>query len=32
MRNDRGSGRDFSRQNFAPVKVGDELNVKVESV
>ncbi len=32
MRNDRGSGRDFSRQNFAPVKVGDELNVKIEAV
>lgn len=32
MRNDRGLRRDFSRQNFAPVKVGDELNVKIEAV
>lgn len=32
MRNDRGPRRDFSRQNFAPVKVGDELNVKIEAV
>ena len=32
MRNDRGPRRDFGRQNFAPVKVGDELNVKIEAV
>ncbi|MBI1934873.1 TRAM domain-containing protein [Candidatus Woesearchaeota archaeon] len=32
MRYERGGGRrDFSR-NFAPVKVGDELNVKIEAV
>ena len=31
MRHDRGGRRDF-RQNFAPVKVGDELNVKIEAV
>src|SRR3989338_9777694 len=30
MRHDRGRG-DF-RQNFAPVKVGDELDVKIEAV
>lgn len=30
MRQDRGR-RDF-RQNFAPVKVGDELDVKIEAV
>ena len=32
MRNDRGPRRDFGGQNFAPVKVGDELNVKIEAV
>ncbi|MAG91457.1 hypothetical protein CMO83_02175 [Candidatus Woesearchaeota archaeon] len=31
MRHDRGGRRDFS-QNFAPVKVGDELDVKIEAV
>ena len=31
MRYDRGGRRDF-RQNFAPVKVGDELTVKIEAV
>ncbi len=30
MRHDRGPRRDFAR--FAPVKVGDELNVKIEAV
>ena len=33
MRNDRGGRRDFGgARNFAPVKVGDELNVKIEAV
>ena len=33
MRNERGGRRDFgSARNFAPVKVGDELNVKIEAV
>ena len=34
MRNDRGGRRDFgsSSRNFAPVKVGDELDVKIEAV
>ena len=31
MRHDRGGRGDF-RQNFAPVKVGDELTVKIEAV
>ena len=31
MRHDRGGRRDFG-QNFAPVKVGDELTVKIEAV
>ncbi|MBI3035191.1 TRAM domain-containing protein [Candidatus Woesearchaeota archaeon] len=31
MRHDRGRG-DFRPRNFAPVKVGDELNVKIEAV
>lgn len=32
MKYDRGGRRDFSSRNFAPVKVGDELNVKIEAV
>ena len=34
MRHDRGgrSGGGFRSQNFAPVKVGDELDVKIEAV
>lgn len=33
MRHDRGhSGGDFRPRNFAPVKVGDELDVKIEAV
>ena len=32
MRHDRGGRRDFGSQNFAPVKVGDELDVKIEAV
>ena len=32
MRYDRGGRHDFSSRNFAPVKVGDELNEKVEAV
>ena len=32
MRHDRGSRRDFGSRNFAPVKVGDELDVKIEAV
>jgi len=34
MRQDRGSrgGGDFRPRNFAPVKVGDELDVKIEAV
>ena len=32
MRHDRGGRRDFDSRNFAPVKVGDELNVKIEAV
>jgi predicted RNA-binding protein with TRAM domain len=33
MRNDRGGRRDFDSRSFvAPVKVGDELDVKVEAV
>ena len=31
MRHDRGGRHEF-RQNFAPVKVGDELDVKIEAV
>ncbi len=31
MRHDRGE-RDFRSRNFAPVKVGDELDVKIEAV
>lgn len=31
MRHDRGRS-DFRPRNFAPVKVGDELNVKIEAV
>ena len=33
MRHDRGGDRgSFRPRNFAPVKVGDELNVKIEAV
>ena len=32
MRYDRGGKRDFGSRNFAPVKVGDELTVKIEAV
>ena len=32
MRHERGGRRDFGSRNFAPVKVGDELNVKIEAV
>lgn len=32
MRHDRGGRRDFGSRNFAPVKVGDELDVKIEAV
>ena len=33
MRYDRGGGRrDFGSRSFAPVKVGDELDVKIEAV
>jgi len=33
MRNDRGGRRDFGSRSFvAPVKVGDELDVKIEAV
>ena len=34
MRHDRGEGRSggFRPRNFAPVKVGDELDVKIEAV
>ena len=31
MRHDRGGRREF-RQSFAPVKVGDEIDVKIEAV
>ena len=31
MRHDRGHGG-FKPRNFAPVKVGDELDVKIEAV
>ena len=32
MRQDRGGRREFGSRSFAPVKVGDELNVKIEAV
>lgn len=32
MRHDRGGRGDFRPRNFAPVKVGDELDVKIEAV
>lgn len=32
MRYERGERRDFKPRNFAPVKVGDELEVKIEAV
>ena len=32
MRYDRGGGRRDFQRSFAPVKVGDELEVKIESV
>ena len=32
MRHDKGGRRDFKPRNFAPVKVGDELSVKIEAV
>ena len=33
MRYERGGGRrDFNARSFAPVKVGDELDVKIEAV
>ena len=32
MRYERGGRRDFGSRNFAPVKVGDELDVKIEAV
>ena len=32
MRYERGGRRDFKPRNFAPVKVGDELDVKIEAV
>ena len=32
MRHDRGGRREFGSRNFAPVKVGDELSVKIEAV
>ncbi len=32
MRYERGPRRDFGSRNFAPVKVGDELDVKIEAV
>ena len=32
MRYDRGGRGSFRPRNFAPVKVGDELNVKIEAV
>ena len=32
MRHDRGGRRDFGSQNFAPVTVGDELDVNIEAV
>ena len=32
MRHDRGERRDFGSRNFAPVKVGDELDVKIDNM
>lgn len=32
MRYDRGGKRNFESRNFAPVKVGDEIDVKIEAV
>ena len=32
MRYERGGRREFGSRNFAPVKVGDELDVKIEAV
>lgn len=32
MRHERGGRRDFESRSFAPVKVGDELDVKIEAV
>ena len=32
MRHDRGGRGSFRPRNFAPVKVGDELDVKIEAV
>ena len=32
MRHDRGGRREFGSRSFAPVKVGDELDVKIEAV
>lgn len=32
MRYERGGRRDFKSRGFAPVKVGDELSVKIEAV
>ena len=32
MRQDRGGRREFGSRSFAPVKVGDELTVKIEAV
>ena len=32
MRYERGGRRDYDSRSFAPVKVGDELDVKIEAV
>ncbi len=32
MRYDRGGRREFGSRDFAPVKVGDELDVKIDAV
>lgn len=32
MRYERGGRRDYGSRSFAPVKVGDELDVKIEAV
>ena len=32
MRYERSGRRDFESRNFAPVKVGDELDVKIDAV
>ena len=32
MRHDRGGRRDFDSRSFAPVKVGDELDVEIDGV